>query len=127
MENTYKVTIIKSSKELTSKEKIQLKDTSECISLDKFSQQAGAELMEIPVLGYVILAVHNEKAKGDVDYEQLVILSDGDKYITGSNSFRSSFFDIYEEMEGETEPWAIRVIRKPSKNYGGEFLKAVLA
>ena len=125
MEN-YKVEIIKASKELTTRERIQMKDTSECMSLDKFSQEPFAAETEIPVNGYVVLSIHNEKAKGDTDYEQLVILSDDVNYITGSNSFRTSFLDIWEEMQGDTEPWSIRVIRKPSKNYGGEFLKAVL-
>lgn len=127
MENTFTVTIIKASQELTARQKIQLKDTAECISLDRWSQEPGASEQVIPVDGFVVLAIHNERAKGDTDYEQLVILSGNDKYITGSNSFRSSFLDIYEEMQNDPEPWGIRVIRRTSKNYAGEFLKAVLA
>ena len=125
MENTFKAEIIKASKELTAREKIQLKDTSGCISIDRASQE-DPDLV-IPVTGYVVLAIHNERAKGDTDYEQLVILSDGDKYITGSNSFRSSFFDIWEEMVGDPDPLGIKVVRRASRNYTGEFLKAVLA
>lgn len=128
MENTYTVEIIKTSKDLSRRERIQMKDTAECISLDKWSQQPENENAIIMIDGFAVLAIHNEKAKGDVDYEQLVIMSDtGEKFITGSNSFRTSFLDIYEEMEGDTEPWGIRVIRRTSKNYAGEFLKAVLA
>ena len=126
MENNYRVEILSASKELSTRERIQLKDTSECVSLDKFSQEPFAKDAEIPVKGYAILSIHNEKAKGDTDYEQLVIISDEQNFITGSNSFRTSFMDIYSEMENETEPWSIRVIRKESKNYSGEFLKAVL-
>ena len=39
MENTYKVEIIDSSKELTARDKIKLKDTAECISLDQASRE----------------------------------------------------------------------------------------
>lgn len=122
----FKVEVIKSSRELTAREKIQLKDTSACISLDRFSQENQDAV--IGVEAYVVLAIHNERAKDDTDYEQLVILSDtGDKYITGSNAFRSSFLDIYEEMQSDPDPWGIKVIRKKSKNFAGEFMKAALA
>ena len=125
METNYTVTIIEASQELTARDKIKLKDTAECISLDKASQEN--PMLEIPVDGYVVLQVHNERAKsGDPDYEQLVILSGEDKYITGSGSFRTSFLDIYKEMANDPDPWAIRVVRRPSKNYSGDFMKATL-
>ena len=127
MANTFTSTIIDASKELSAREKIQLKDTAECISLDKWSQEPGVETAEIPVLGYVILQIHNDNAKGDTDYEQLIVISEGQNYITGSDSFRRSFLDIWDEMLGDPDPWAIRVIRKPSKNYAGTYMKAVLA
>lgn len=125
MENTYKVEIIDSSKELTARDKIKLKDTAECISLDQASRE-NPDLV-IPVDGFVVLQVHNEQAKsGDPDYEQLVILSGYDRYITGSGSFRSSFLDIYKEMAGDPDPWSIKVVRRASRNYSGDFLKATL-
>ena len=78
MENNYTVTIIEASQELTVRDKIKLKDTAECISLDEASQEN--PMLQIPVDGYVVLQVHNERAKsGDQDYEQLVILSGEDK------------------------------------------------
>lgn len=122
----FKVEVIKSSRELTAREKIQLKDTAACISLDRLSREQPDAV--IGVEGYAVLAIHNERAKGDTDYEQLVVLStDGNKYITGSNAFRTSFLDIWEEMANDPEPWGIRVIRKQSNNFAGEFLKAALA
>ena len=125
MESTYKVEIIDSSKELTARDKIKLKDTAECISLDQASRE-NPDLV-IPVDGFVVLQVHNEQAKsGDPDYEQLVILSGYDRYITGSGSFRSSFLDIYKEMAGDPDPWSIKVVRRASRNYSGDFLKATL-
>ena len=125
MENIYKVEIIDSSKELTARDKIKLKDTAECISLDQASRE-NPDLV-IPVDGFVVLQVHNEQAKsGDPDYEQLVILSGYDRYITGSGSFRSSFLDIYKEMAGDPDPWSIKVVRRASRNYSGDFLKATL-
>ena len=122
----FKVEVIKSSRELTAREKIQLKDTATCISLDRLSREQPDAV--IGVAGYVVLAIHNERAKGDTDYEQLVVLStDGNKYITGSNAFRTSFLDIWEERANDPEPGGIRVIRKQSNNFAGEFLKAALA
>ena len=38
MESTYTVTIIDASQELTARDKIKLKDTAECISLDQASK-----------------------------------------------------------------------------------------
>lgn len=125
MESTYTVTIIDASQELTARDKIKLKDTAECISLDQASKDN--PYLEIPVDGYVVLQVHNERAKsGDPDYEQLVILSGEQRYITGSGSFRTSFLDIYKEMAGDPDPWSIRVVRRASKNYSGDFMKATL-
>ena len=125
METTFRTEVIKSSRELTAREKVQLKDTAGCTSLDLVSKTDPDAV--IMVTGYVILGVHIDSEKGEKDYEQLVILSDnGEKYITGSGSFRSSFLGIWEDMQTDPVPWGIKVKRIPSKHFGGDFLKAVL-
>lgn len=133
MENTYSVTIKESSKELTKRERIQMKDTSEALSIDEISQSASVEngFVTIDPAAYVVLTVHNSKAS-EPEYDQYLILDrDGNTYYTGSTSFWNSFINIWEEMAEEDpenfEPFQIKVVRKKSNNYTGkEFLKAVL-
>lgn len=113
----YEVKIVETSKELTAKERIQLKDTTDAIKLNKATQ--GADV-EIDVDYYAELSVHNEKAD-DKDYANYVIVDkSGERYVTGSPSFWSSFKNIFSEMAEETEPWKLKVYRMPSKNREGK-------
>lgn len=113
----YSVKIAETSKELSAKERIRIKDTTDAIKLDE-ATQAGAVVIN-PVT-YAVLDVHNEKSD-NVDYKiYIVVDKDGTKYVTGSESFWSSFMNIYEEMDGEQEEWGIKVYRAPSKNYKGK-------
>ncbi len=116
----YKATILSSSKSLTAKEKILLKDTSDAIKLDAFTAEHG-EVVIKPAF-YATLAIHNEKSSTP-DYTKYIIVDeDGTKYTTGSEAFWSAFRDIVDEMadSGEDEEYAIRVYRLPSKNYTGK-------
>jgi len=113
----YSVSVKESSKELSAKERIQLKDTTNAVKLDEVTQ---AEAITIVPEMYAVLDIHNEKSD-NVDYKNYVIVDkDGTKYVTGSDSFWSSFMEIATEMENEAEEWAIEVYRKPSKNYKGK-------
>ena len=113
----YSVKIKESSRELTAKYRIALKDTSEAIKLD-IACDENAVIIE-PV-GYAVLLIHNEKSDNK-DYENYVIIDkNGDKYVTGSASFWSSFMDIYNEMQGEEEAWSIKAYKLDSKNYKGK-------
>ena len=113
----YEVTIVETSKELSAKERIQLKDTTYAVKLDKATQ---VEAVEIDVDYYAVLSIHNEKAE-DKDYANYVIVDkSGERYVTGSPSFWSSFMNIFNEMENETEPWTLKVYRMPSKNREGK-------
>lgn len=113
----YEVSIKESSKELTAKERIALKDTSDAIKLDE--ALADGELTVKPA-GYAILNVVNDKAD-DKEYLQYVVFTDdGKKLVTGSESFWNSFINIFEEMKNETEEWAIKVYKLDSKNYKGK-------
>lgn len=114
----YSAKISMVSKELTAKERIQFKDTTSAIKLDEATQESS---LIITPSYYGILAIHNEKSD-NVDYENYIIVDEetGEKYVTGSASFWSSFNDIAEEMKDESESWQIKVYRVPSKNYKGK-------
>lgn len=121
--NGYKATIKECSKELTVKERIMLKDTSNAESLDALTQEANFnnEKVLINVDYYATLEIHNEKSDNKDYINFIVVDKDGKKYVTGSQSFISSFTDIVEEMTeaGETDI-TIEVYRKESKNYKGK-------
>lgn len=115
--NGYSVSIKESSKELTAKQRIALKDLTGAVKLDEATQ---VEPVFINVDMYAVLDVHNEKSENP-DYENYIVVDkNGTKYATGSASFWSSFMDIFTEMEGEDEEWTLKVYRVPSKNYKGK-------
>lgn len=118
--NGYSVKIINASKNLSAKERVALKDTTNAIALDE-ATQGGKVLIEPDF--YVELAVHNEKSE-DKDYTKYIIVDkSGNKYVTGSESFITAFTDIVDEMTDSGEEYDIEVYRMPSKNYKGkEFL-----
>lgn len=116
----YKVEIVHSTKELTVREKIRIKDLSNAIQLDEATQQEGNVVIDFDY--YVILNVHNEFSKDDKDYNKFVIVDKGgNKFVTGSESFMTSLEEIVDEMAdaGETD-FEIEVYRKDSKNYTGK-------
>ena len=114
----YTVKIEESSEELKGKQRMIMKDTSDALKLDEATE--GGNSIIIKVEKWAILKVHNEKAD-DKEYENYIIVdSEGHKFVTGSQSFWSSFINIYEEMKDEDEEWAIKVYRLPSKNYKGK-------
>lgn len=111
----YTVVIKECNKELTARERLILKDTSDCIKLDEATQQG--EVVINPTM-YAVLDVHNEKSDNK-DYNVFIIVDeDGTKYVTGSESFYSSFKNIYDEMGDE--PFSIKAYRLPSKNRAGK-------
>ena len=119
----YKATITYATRELTAKERIKYKDTSDCVSLDEVTQSG--ELVFIPDL-LVVLDVHNEKSD-NTDYTKYIIVDKGgNKYVTGSESFYSAYRNIMDEIsdaiaDGEAvDDFEIMVYRKESKNYKGK-------
>lgn len=127
----YKATIRECSKELTVKERIMLKDTSNAESLDALSQEASFnnEKVLINIDYYATLDIHNEKSDNKDYINFIVVDKEGKKYVTGSQSFISSFTDIVEEMtEAGEEDITIEVYRKESKNYKGkDFITCTIA
>lgn len=122
----YEVKIIESSKELSARERISLKNFDEMVALDDAVNAETPRLM-IDVSGYVVVSVHNEKSD-NVDYNKFIIIDKGgQRYITGSNPFFSNFKEIWDEMVGENEDWGITVYKRESNNYKGkEFLTCTI-
>lgn len=116
----YNVTIAKATKELTYKERVRMKDTTNALSLDEVTQN-GPVLIDLDF--YVVLNVHNEKSES-IDYTVCILVDKaGTKYRTGSPSFLTALDEIMVDMADCDEPWQLEISRRPSKNYKGkEFL-----
>lgn len=116
----FEAKIRESSKQLSAKERVKFKDTTNAVQLDEATKDAP---LRIAPDFYVILDIHNDHSE-DKDYVKYVIVSkEGTKYVTGSESFFSSFKAIVDEMGGTDEEYEVEVYRLPSKNYKGkEFL-----
>ena len=113
----YSVEIKETSRELSAKERIALKDTSDATKLDVVCDK---EAVIITPVDYAVLSIHNEKSDNK-DYENYILQDiNGEKFVTGSASFWNSFMDIYNEMAGESEDWTIKAYKLDSKNYNGK-------
>ena len=124
MRTDYNTQIISSSRELTAKERITLKDFNDCTGLDTVVTNDNGVIIDPNVI--VEVQVHNERAKDDKDYTTIIILdNDGTKYSTSSNSLRDSIAVIMEELKNLSDEdkadLKIKVFKKPSKNYQGKY------
>lgn len=120
----YSATIKEMSIGVSKKDAIKAKDFTNAISLDEVATPDGKFVIK-PV-SYVVVGVHNDGADRP-DYDKFVIFDDaGNKYVTGSESFFSSFEDIVADM-GDEE-FEIEIYKVESKNYKGKhFLTCSLA
>lgn len=116
----YSVKIVNASKELSARDRVAVKDTTNAIALDDATKESP---LVIGIDYYVELAIHNEKSD-DKDYKKYVVVDkSGNKFVTGSESFFTSMLEIMDEMSDSGEDFEIQVYRMPSKNYKGkEFL-----
>ena len=116
----YKVTIKESSfAEMNKKERLLLCDMAGASKIDEIL--ATVDEVTFKPTGYAVLVVHNDRSRGDKDYvKYLYIDSDGNRYVSGSESLFAAFKYYFDEMQGETEDWAIAVTKQPSKNYSGK-------
>lgn len=116
----YTTSITESSKGLSVREKIKLKDLTSAIAIDKVVEPE-KPLVIAPDF-YAYLSIHNEKLpENEQDYKTMVIVDkSGTKYYTGSDSAISSFVDIFDEMIDTAEPFEIEFYKKESKNYSGK-------
>lgn len=114
----YSVKVVECTKDLTAKERVKIKDTTNAIKLDE-ATQGGAIVIAYDY--HAVLAVHNEKLD-DPDYRQYIVVDTaGNKYVTGSESFFTAMTEIVDEMSaaGETD-YELEVYRMDSKNYKGK-------
>lgn len=122
MEKEYVVKIIASSRELSAKEKISFRDFGNATKLDE-ELDVCANVLITPA-DYVVLDIHNEKAKGNKDYRKYIIIDTANnKFVTGSESFFNKFIEIYETMKEDApgEEYTIECYKQPSKNYQGKY------
>lgn len=118
----YKATIEKASKELTAREKLQAKNVRTASQIDELSKSADPTFTP---LWYAILNIENDES--DNKEYQNIIISTSDKGLlyTGSDSFITSFCEIFDTMKEESdEEFSIRVSRIKSKNFNGDYLFA---
>ena len=115
----YEVKIRETSKELTPRERIRMKDFTNAVQLDEACAEGSFILTPD---AYAILDVHNERSKEDKDYTKyLIVDKSGNKFITGSNSFYKALMEIWSEIADTGEEFSVEVYRVPSKNYKGKF------
>ena len=68
----YSVEIVNSTKELTGKEKIMVKDTSNAVKIDDVTNNGNSITISPKIL--VTLKVHNEKAQDMPDFGNVALL-----------------------------------------------------
>ena len=131
----YNVKIITSSENISARDKIKMlrNDDAVLLSEDKIGEE-----FPVKVVKYVILAIHNEKAKdgNNKDYNNLVMVDeDGNKYLTGSPSAITAFTEIVETICNEPDEvkeeilsdLRVRFVTRPSNNFKGKnFITCVL-
>lgn len=130
-ERNYKAEVTYSTRELTAREKIKFKDTTSAIALDDVVTVD--KPIELTIDTVVKITVENGAIKGDdgkdKEYDVLVFTTDtGDVYKTSSPSFETSIIDIFDELQelNDTDPVTVRIFKKPSKNFNGEFISCSL-
>lgn len=118
----YSATIREASRDLSAKERVMYKDTSNAESLVDFARaarEAGGHAT-IDFKDYVIIDVHNESAD-NTDYTIFLFIDKaGNKYYTSSEPCWNSFANIYAEMKDSDEEWGIEFNLIPSKKYNGK-------
>lgn len=114
----YKVEVVSCSKELTVREKIQLKDTTTAEKIDNLTQNGD---IVIPVSHHAELHITNPNSENKEYNVYVFVDHEGNKFVTGSESLWSAYMNIYNEMAeaGETD-FSICVTRMPSKKREGK-------
>lgn len=120
-----KRTIEGSSKELSARERIALKHPENTVGINEFLSRAGKFTMS--PAWYASVRIEDPEAPDDeqVRHSYLIADKDGTIYATGSESFMSSFLDIFTEMQGEEEPYEISVFKAKSRT-GKDYITCAL-
>lgn len=133
MAEMYKATVTHSSRKLTAKERIKLKDEKLHYKLNVVLDPSCTDGIYIEPKSWANVHVSNPHSSKSTEYDYLVVEdADGSTYMTGSESFREAFLSIWEEMqvaleENPEEEFKIHVYGQESKNYSSGFLTCSLA
>ena len=123
---TYSAKLVSATRELSAKERVSVKMFIGAEQLDELTQRdENGVLIDIDYVA--VVQVYNEKSDNKNYNKYVYVDKDGTMYISGSETLYRTYEEIAEEMEGEQEPWAIKVIRMESTNYKGkDFLTCML-
>lgn len=116
------ITFIFSSKELSAKERIQIKDRSDAISISSLVDSAGDSFPTIEVDYFTVLSVDFDDEEKE-NFTTLVIRDkNGSKYTTSSTAFRNSFMNIYEELAKDgVDEFVVECYKSPCTNRVGNY------
>lgn len=125
-DRTYSAKLVSATRELSAKERVATKMFIGAEQLDELTQRdENAVLIDIDYVA--VVEVYNEKSDNKNYNKYVYVDKDGTMYISGSETLYRTYQEIAEEMEGENEPWSIKVIRRESTNYKGkDFLTCML-
>lgn len=116
----YSVKITSTSKELSAKEKVRIKDFSNAAQLDDVIQGDSHFLLDYDY--HADMDVHNDRTKNEKkDYKKRVIVDKaGNAFVTGSESFMTAMDDVLAEMDGADEEFQLDCYKVDSKNFAGK-------
>lgn len=132
MEN-YTSEITYSSRELTPIEKIKYKDLTATVSLDEELKNLPDNRLEFKLELAFNVHVNNPKAKGNTEYDTMVIVDadTGVRYRTSSTSFMNALGEIGRELIANSidiSTLTLVAYTRPSKNFTGKsFLTCAIA
>lgn len=123
---TYSAKLVSATRELSAKERVAVKMFIGAEQLDELTQRdENGVLIDIDYVA--VVEVYNEKSDNKNYNKYVYVDKGGTMYISGSETLYRTYEEIAEEMEGEQEPWSIKVIRMESTNYKGkDFLTCML-
>lgn len=124
MENTYKITLVKSTKELSKRDILRYSDLTNSAKLVDVVAPDCPFTMDID--NVIVFHVSNGNAKKDQsgEYDVFILVDkEGNSFYSSSQSLLESITTIQDVM-GDEE-YAIEIKEIPSKNFNGKgFLKA---
>ena len=125
----YEVTITGSSLEkIRGTERLRYTNFAGMVQLDDIISDDGVKTA-LDITGYVECHVHNDKSDTS-EYDKLVLIAkDGELFLTGSDSFKRGFIEIFEALTDDfvedgiapqDRVYPILAFKAPSKNIKGK-------
>ena len=118
----YKAKVVDSWKELSVKEKIAYKETD---AYDKLDEMVTPDTpLVVSLENYITIHVENPASENPEYNQYLVVTTEGDVYVTSSDTFDSSIKSILEEIdeagEDEVGEWQLKIYKRESNNFKGK-------